>query len=360
MNDLNNLDKLCLYFESLSNFGYSKFRNLVSSINGSKYDVILKLFINNQIEGAIFERDWEKLIQNKLNYIKKNNISYISFFSDIYPNYLKQLKHPPFGLYCKGNLNILLNLDKSISIVGSRKINNLGIKICKSFIKEFVEYDLVTISGLAFGIDRLVHEETLNLKGLTVAVLPCSPEFSTPKQNYDIYKKILENNGLIISEFGSTNLVPGLFPLRNRIIAGLSLSTLVVQAGQNSGSLITAKIAFEYGRNVYSIPYSLNEELGIGCNFIIKQNIAQLVTDPVDIINETYFKAKKSNKNIHNILVDEKAKSVYSVISKGQSSFDDLLYLTNIQNSTELLFILTDLEINNLIKKDQTGVYKIV
>jgi DNA processing protein len=208
-------------------------------------------------------------------------------FDDLeYPKLLSQIYDPPIAIYYKGNLDILQN--KLASVVGTRRMSVRAKQNSKYLGETLSANGITVVSGLAFGVDAQVHLAAAGQQGKTIAVLPMGVQKALPSSNQFIYKKILDNGGLVLSEFSAElGLAKGMFPRRNRIIAGLSLATVVVEAGLVSGALITARQAFGYGREVFAYPAEPGYESTGGCNLLIKNSIAQLIESPRDIFD--YF-----------------------------------------------------------------------
>ena len=215
--------------------------------------------------------------------MQKYPLHTISLNQDIYPKYLKQIYDPPAILYCRGNLSLLQK--QSLAIVGSRHHSSNAKNIIQKLIPKLTKY-LIIISGLAIGIDSLAHEATLENNGQTIAVLGGGIDNDSiyPKTNYNLAQNILEQDGLLISEYPQqTKIQPYHFPRRNRIIAGLSLGVLVIEAKLPSGSLITARHALEQNREVMAIPGTITSETSAGTNYLIKQG-SHLITCSNDIL----------------------------------------------------------------------------
>lgn len=173
-----------------------------------------------------------------------------------YPNNLKLIKDSPKKLYVEGDIN---NLNSNcIAIIGSRNCTEYGEKWCKIFVRELVKYDLTIVSGMAIGIDAIAHNTAINEGGKTIAVLPCGLNKIYPKENINLYKKILKNGGTVITEYlPNVEACSSRFLKRNRIVSGISLATLVVEAAYRSGTSVTARLAVEQERDVFCIPRKL-------------------------------------------------------------------------------------------------------
>lgn len=185
-----------------------------------------------------------------------------------YSYLLKQIEDPPKILFYVGNIDLLNT--PCVSIVGTRRPSKVG-KIITQKLVEKLSKNFTIVSGLAKGIDKIANYYGMKYFGRTIAVLANGLNTIYPEENLELAKRIVENGGLIISEYDVNSLlVPENFPRRNRIISGLSMDTIVVEAGKNSGAIITAKNAIDQNRNVYSVPWRLDYKEGEGCNLLIK------------------------------------------------------------------------------------------
>lgn len=223
------------------------------------------------------------------------SINKVKFGDNKYPVNLSRLKKPPRGIFYRGQLEDK-TLKNSIAIVGARRMTNYARSAVDLFVSGFVFSGVATISGFMYGVDSEVHKKTVDYGGKTVAVFGNGLDVVYPEENKDLYTKILETGGLVLSEY-SRRVKPHLwtYPARNRIVAGLaSLGVLVIEAGEDSGSLITAKIANEMGKRVYAIPGPITSSNSVGTNLLIKKGLATLVTEPGDILeNVPKLRVKK-------------------------------------------------------------------
>jgi len=215
--------------------------------------------------------------------LRERNIFLLSVDSPDYPDALAQISSPPPVLYCIGNRSCLLP-DK-ISIVGTRKASTYGKETARRLGMEIADLGLAVVSGMALGIDSSAHEGALEAGGLTIAVLGCGVDVVYPEEHRNLYTRIIEK-GLVVSELppGSPPLREN-FPDRNRIIAGLSMATVVVEAPLNSGALITARFANDEGRTVFAVPGNVTSANFKGCHKLIKEG-AKLIEDADDIVTE--------------------------------------------------------------------------
>lgn len=283
---MNQLYSLWLHSVNLSNLiKYQLLQHFESSeavfeANGMQY----KTF-------GLTQEQIEKIEQSKgeLDQLKKltldmanEGIVTLSIEEENYPELLREIPDPPIVLFLKGNLQVLKQ--PMLSIVGSRKCSEYGFEVAKQLAKELAASGITVVSGMARGIDEAAHKGALG-GGTTIAVLGTGVDVCYPKQNQDLYHSILER-GCIVSEFfPHTNPMPYQFPQRNRIISGLSVGTLVVEAALKSGSLITAHQALEQGRDVFAVPGNIYSVFSGGTNKLIQVG-AKLVTCTQDIIEE--------------------------------------------------------------------------
>lgn len=227
------------------------------------------------------DAEWEKL--------KKEDIDIIDFTNPDYPLLLKQIHNPPFIIYTRGKLNP--NESPAISIVGSRKFSAYGEQSATAFSRDLANAGFTIVSGLALGIDAFAHRGALESSGKTIAVLGSSIDDNNiyPRANFSLAKEIIANGGLLMSDYPpETPATTMTFPARNRLIAGLSLGTLIIEAGEKSGALITARMALESNREVFAVPGSIFSPYSIGTNNLIKSG-AKLVTGIQDILEELNF-----------------------------------------------------------------------
>lgn len=251
--------------------------------------------INENLAHRIKSDPKEIGLEDELRGIKKSDIKVISILDSAYPKNLKEIYDPPVVLYIKGVLKESDGI--SISIVGTRTSSYYGLSQAEKFSYQLASRGITVVSGMARGIDSAAHNGALKAKGRTIAVLGSGLSVVYPPENKDLFDKI-SSSGAVISEFPmETPPDRENFPRRNRIISGLSLGTLVIEAARNSGSLITTGFALEQGREVFALPGNISSKGSFGTNRLIKEG-AKLVEDIEDIIEEIEpFKiaVKKSN-----------------------------------------------------------------
>lgn len=273
-----------------------------------------------------------------------------------YPKQLLQLQNPPKQIYVKGDSSLLAK--NAIAIVGSRKCTLYGEKYAKQFSMQLAKKGITIISGMAIGIDSIAHSYAMKELGKTIAVLGTGFNYICPKQNEYLYQQILANGGCVISEYSpEVQENKANYPRRNRIISGLSMGVLVIEAKARSGSTITANLAKKQNKEVFCIPHKLDEKNGHGTNLLIK-NGANLVTCPEDVLAfyewEDNSKRKKNKIGLEekiaeeNSLTDEEQK-VYEVIGQLPISPNEIAKMTNLSIS-QVMESLCILEIKEKIK----------
>jgi DNA processing protein len=217
----------------------------------------------------------------ELKFIEKNNIDIIFYTDPRYPKRLKNCNDSPLLLYSKGNAD--LNMQRVISIVGTRNATEYGKHLCRLLIEELQPYNVLVVSGLAYGIDTCAHKESLKTGTPTVGVLGHGLDRLYPAQNKSMAEKMLENGGLLTEYPSGTLPDRENFPQRNRIVAGMADATIVVEAGIKGGALITAEIANSYNKDVFAYPGRIGDDYSEGCNFLIRHHKASLLTSAADL-----------------------------------------------------------------------------
>lgn len=226
-------------------------------------------------------------IQEQIHHYHLNNIHMITFFDDEYPQALKETYEPPWVLYGKGNIE-LLRREIKLAVVGSRAATDYGKNAIDTIFPKLIEKNVLFVSGLATGIDTLAHQKAIELGGETIAVIAGGLYHIYPRTNKDLALHMMRHQ-LVISEY-PPNTPPSRwqFPMRNRIISGMSRGTFIVEAKQKSGSLITANYAVHEGREVFALPGSIFSENSVGTNELIQLG-SKLVLTAEDIIEELFY-----------------------------------------------------------------------
>ncbi len=277
-----------------------------------------------------------------------------------YPSRLREIYDPPPLLYVLGNIELLNR--HMIAIVGSRRPTPYGNQMAERLARDLADRGLLIASGLARGIDSSAHKGALSSAGgATIGILGCGIDVVYPKENKKIFAE-MEQRGAIVSEFPmGTFPAPQNFPIRNRIIAGIGLGVVVAEGAQYSGSLITARLAMEFGREVYGVPGNATQPSSFGPNQLIKQG-AKLVTGWEDVVEELPTAVRAELLPIETASAEERAKlveqnlspterSLYELLSEDQSRHIDELVESSGLNSSEVLATLFDLELKGVIRQ---------
>lgn len=288
-------------------------------------------------------------------------ITQIAFGDETYPKLLAQIADPPKQIYCRGNLNLLNS--ECIGVVGTRKLTPYGKESAQYITRGLATAGFTIVSGLAMGIDAVAHQTTLETGGQTIAVLGggVSDKSIGPRVNLPLARKILENNGLLISEYSDKEIIHASnFAIRDRIISGLSKGVVIIEADRDSGSLITAKCALDQNRDVFAVPGNIFSNKSTGSNDLIKSG-AKLVSSAGDIVDEYGHNLNIFDKNKNNMSTQNPIhKSILDIIQdKGASSADEIISCLTSINISDILSSLSVLEMGGLVKKTSVGKYSL-
>ena len=315
--------------------------------------------ISKEIATAITGfRDWDK-VKEELELIDKNKINIITYQDDPYPAKLMNIYDRPPFLYVRGNLN---KDDINIAIVGSRQASTYGKYTTEKISRKLALKGLTIVSGMARGIDSVAHRGALTAHGRTIAVLGSGLDVIYPPENKILFADIIQN-GAVISEFPlGTPPRSANFPTRNRIISGMSYGVVIVEAGEESGSLITARLALEQGREVFAVPGSIDAAGSRGTNKLIKQG-AKLIENTDDIMEEILPQIdrttvlKPSSVSNSEVIAAKSAEilstgdqKIIGLISGGRVHIDDLISSSGL-SSADILSALTTLELKGLVQQ---------
>ena len=328
---------LMSYFGSGKEIWKSNLSELIKSgINEKLAQTILseKIKINP-------EEEWEKL--------EKENIRVISFFDDTYPTLLKEIPSAPQILYVKGDYDF--NSAPMIAVVGSRKYSTYGQRVATSISYDLAKAGITVVSGMALGIDAFAHRGALDGGGKTLAVLGSSLEDKNigPRANFNLSRHII-NSGALISDYPlGIQATPQTFPARNRLMAGLTLGTLVIEAAPASGTLITASMALDFNREVFAIPGDIFSLGSQGTNQLIKAG-AKMVTNITDILEELNIEKFKQEKIIKEFIpASIEEEKIIKILSCEPVHIDRIIKLSKIKTSG-VSSVLIILEMKGIIK----------
>jgi DNA processing protein len=292
--------------------------------------------IGERLAGVIKETDVRGKVHRELKLIEKFNASIVTIRDQSYPNNLRQIYDSPPVLYVRGNLQP--KDDLAISMVGSRLATNYGRTVTERIAGDLARHGVTMVSGMARGIDSAAHRGSLSVGGRTIAVLGCGVNIIYPRENRHLFEEIVAH-GAVISEFPMSTPPEGVnFPRRNRIISGLSLGVVIVQASARSGSLITARLALEQNRDVFT-------------NRLIKQG-AKLVESAEDILEEVLprFLHQGSFSEDRDLLLEEEEQRVFRLLEDEPIHIDSIIAQTRMAAS-RISSILLQLELKGLVQQ---------
>ena len=290
-------------------------------------------------------------LENEWNALETEKVRMITEEDDGYPALLREIHNPPLFLYVKSESEFNFNDHPMISVVGSRKFTNYGRQVAYSLARDLAQAGVTVVSGMALGIDAFAHQGALDGGGKTIAVLGSGLDDKNigPRTNFNLSRKIISRGALVSDYPLDTPASPGTFPARNRIMAGLSSGTVVVEATEASGTLITANLAVEFSREVFAVPGEIFSANSQGPNSLIKSG-AKLVTSANDILEELNLQNTKISEKVRKIIPDSKEEAlVLKILSQEPTHIDRILKLTklgiNVASST-----LSIMEIKGMVK----------
>ncbi len=309
---------------------------------------------------AVHKKHGFKRAEAELAKIREiENLRLVNWTDPEYPKNLREIYDPPTLLYVRGNVAVLNEI--SISVVGTRKPTLYGTQMAERLGRELAARGVTVVSGMARGIDAISHQGAMAVNGRAIGVLGTGVNRVYPKENKKLYEKVLER-GAIISEFPlGTPPSPENFPIRNRIVAGMPVGVVVVEGAQYSGSLITARLAMEFNRDVFAVPGNVTQPVSFAPNQLIRQG-AKLVTNGEDVVEDlpTPIRAKLVRAGApeaeqRNLLaaagLNSSEKKIYELLSTDQPvHIDDIMDRSGL-NSSEVLATLFDLEMKGIVRQ---------
>lgn len=301
--------------------------------------------VNAAVVASLASHDYRAFAERECREVEKHGVRVVDFLAADYPAALLEIPDPPPFLYVKGELR---DLDPAVAIVGARRASSYGLLTTDRFARELSAHGVIVVSGMARGVDTAAHRGALEAGGRTVGVLGCGIDVIYPAENRRLFEAMAEK-GALISEFpmGTTPLAEN-FPRRNRIISGISRGVLVVEAAENSGSLITARYALDQGRDVFAVPGNINFKTSRGTNRLIKEG-AKLVEEVADIIEELprCAGARPTPAQPDFSLTSGEA-AVYALLTEAPLHIDDVIVRSSLPVS-EVSAILLHLELKGAV-----------
>lgn len=347
-----------LAFSVFPGIGPVRFKLLVGHFGSAKaaWDAPLGALKSTGLGDALSEKfdQFRKTfdLDGYINQLEKLHVAVLTLQDTKYPKLLKQIPDAPFLLYVRGKRGDKpLNLERTIAVVGTRKITKYGVDVTQRIVEGLVAYGFTIVSGLAYGVDAVAHQSALDAGGQTIAVLGCGIDIIAPPSNARLYQAIAEGgHGAIVSEM-PLGLRPnkGLFPARNRIISGLSLGVVVTEGAQDSGSLITARNAAEQGREVFAVPGPITSPYSRGPAKLLKSG-AKLVESVDDIIEELGIEKTVRHKDGKTARGDTKEEQkILDILRDRQMHIDELVRSTDLTIGV-VAATLTVLEMKGVVK----------
>lgn len=317
-------------------------KTILQKINGVGTNALKHLFDNENL----------KVAEKELSYIISNNINYTYFLEDDFPKNLQNCIDSPILLFKDGNIN--LNNERIISIVGTRNMSSYGRSFIEKFIEELSDYNPIIVSGFAYGVDICAHKTAIKNNLQTIAVLAHGFEQIYPKVHKKYINQVNENGGFFTEFWSEESPLRENFLKRNRIVAGISKATIIVESAEKGGSLVTADIANSYNRDVFALPGRNTDIYSRGCNNLIQQNKAHLLTSADDVVKLLNWDvAKKEKQEVQQQLfinLDDREQCIYDYLNNNGKKLVDVIALDCEIPLCQLSSILLQMELKGAIK----------
>ena len=330
--------------------------------NASQQELSTKLQTKNKIIESNYRQKLLHAAEDEVKFVLDHGIS-ISYFTDSnFPVRLLNAPDAPILLYTKGSCD--LNHKKIISIVGTRNASSYGTQFCETLVNDMANRlnDMVIISGLAYGIDIAAHRAALANNIPTVAVLAHGLNTIYPAVHRGSAIEILKHGGMLVTDYSSQDVIcRANFLARNRIVAGLSDCTIVVESAEKGGAMTTANIAASYNRDVFAVPGRINDQLSTGCNKLIKNNIASLITCLDDLVKAMRWECRAESPKQKELFpeLSEDESRIYNFIKEKNEIHINLIYAALKIPMPQLLSLLVDLEFKGVITSHPGNKYSI-
>ncbi len=359
----------CVALNMISGIGYVKYLALLERFGSadnirtaSRSDLLQVDGIGKMLAEKIVNFDWDAELSRELAIADRGGVRIITLADDNYPAMLRDLYDPPLVLYVRGKLPE--TPDRSLAIVGSRRVSAYGEKMAQLFCEEAVGCGFTVVSGLAIGVDTIVHTAAVDMAGKTVGVLGGGLMHMHPKENIELARRMVQGGGAVISEFPlDFPVMRTNFPRRNRIVAALSRATMVIEAGVESGALITARLAAEIGRDVFALPGRVDNPQAQGCHKLIKEG-AGLAENFDDIMSALCAGLRpgqldvSSGETVGSEELEPDCAKIYGLLKNGDADLEELREAADMDTG-RLLATLMKLELKLLIERDAQHYYHI-
>ena len=289
--------------------------------------------------------------ERELKFVEANNIKTLFFLDDDYPLRLKQFQDSPILLYYKGSVD--LNFPRIVAIVGTRTPTVRGKAICEEIVEGLIPYNVLTVSGLAYGVDIVAHQKCLDLKIPTIGVLGHGLSKIYPSKHKAAANKMVDCGGLLTEFSSEIDIEREHFPMRNRIIAGMCDALIVIETAEKGGSMISAHMANNYNKDVFAVPGRLNDKFSQGCNHLIKTHKASLIESAEDIGYIMRWDKKSDKKSVQKSLfveLNEKEQQIVDLLQNVDDLSIDKLSKETQLNSSKMAELMLDLEFKGIVK----------
>jgi DNA processing protein len=313
-------------------------------------DGVGQVLIQNLNDKSVFEK-----AEREVQYIQNENIKVLYFLEDDYPDRLKHCIDGPVLLFASGNFDFLNR--RMISIVGTRQITSYGTEFCKKLIEDLAIFNPIIVSGFAYGVDIVAHQAAMEHDLQTIGVLAHGLNQIYPKTHKKYVAKMEQNGGFLTEFWSSSNPDKENFVKRNRIVAGMSEATIVIESAEKGGSLITANVANDYNRDVFAVPGRTTDKYSQGCNDLIKTQRANLITSAADLVYclnwEIRSEAQKDNKVIQKQLfvsLDFEEQKIYDYLQQNGKQSLDIVALDCDFPIFKLSSVLLTMELKGIIR----------
>nr|WP_315252178.1 DNA-processing protein DprA [uncultured Flavobacterium sp.] len=286
-------------------------------------DGVGSVLLKNLKDKTVYEK-----AKQELNFIQNNDVKVLYFKDEKYPDRLKHCIDGPILLFTSGNIN--LNNRKIISIVGTRQITSYGTEFCRKLIEDLAPLDPIIVSGFAYGVDIVAHQLAMDHNLQTIGVVAHGLNQIYPKPHKKYVAKMEQNGGFMTEFWSTSNPDKENFVRRNRIVAGMTEATIVIESADRGGSLITANMANDYNRDVFAVPGRTTDKYSQGCNNLIKTQKANLLTSAADLIYILNWDIKKETKPIQKqlfVTLDDDEQKVYDYLLKTGKELMDIIAL---------------------------------
>ncbi|MEO6330159.1 MAG: DNA-processing protein DprA, partial [Ginsengibacter sp.] len=338
------------------------FGDAASIFKAKKKDLEIIEGIGSVRAKSIKEFENFKVAEDEITFIEKYKITPLFITDKNYPQRLLNCYDSPIILYYRGNAD--LNTSRIIAIVGTRNNNEYGKSVCEKIITDLADQNVLVVSGLAFGIDSIAHKSALKNNLKTIGVLGHGLDRIYPNQNKLLAKQMIENGGLLTDFKSGTNPDKQNFPKRNRIVAGISDAVVVIESALKGGSLITAELANGYNKDVFAIPGRITDAKNEGCNYLIKNNKAALITSAEDLLENLGWKeqkkisVKQQRELFIELTVDEKI--IHNILKQQPQVHIDEIYIRSGLNSSAVASALLTLEMQGVVSSLPGKIYKLI